>query len=46
MAYFISDPAVISAAFAFHRPTLFSCFAACALNAGAVWFWVPVLMGQ
>lgn len=43
MTYAISALAVLSAALAFHRPTVASCFAACLLNVGAVWFWWPLL---
>ncbi len=44
MTYAVSALAVLSAALAFQRPTVFSCFAACVLNAGAAWFWWPLLM--
>jgi hypothetical protein len=38
--------AVLSAALAFHRPTVFSCFVACVLNAGAAYFWWTPLMAH
>lgn len=42
--YLVSALTVLSAGLAFLRPTIWSCFAACAMNAAAVWYWWPVLM--
>jgi hypothetical protein len=44
MTYLVSALAVASAALAFQRPTISSCFAACLLNAGAAWFWWLLLV--
>lgn len=44
--YLISTLAIVSAGLAFLRPTVWSCFAACALNATAVWWWWPVLVAS
>lgn len=45
-AYLISALAILSAVLAFVRPTIWSCFAACALNVSAVIFWwAPIFNG-
>ncbi len=46
MTYLISTLAVLSAALAFQRPTVFSCFAASLLNAGAIYFWWAPLIAH